>query len=154
VFHSGGSLPGKRQADRILFETVYEPGTITAVSYQNGTESGRFSMSTPQGAPVLHLEQENERGEELLFVDLTLQDEGGVLFRCADETVKAEISGDAQLLAFGSANPRFDDLYSSDTATTYQGRALLILRKTAAVGTAHIRAVRRDGTSAELQVAY
>jgi beta-galactosidase len=158
LFLNGVSLGRKPSGEaagcRILFETVYEPGTITAVSYQNGTESGRFSMSTPQGAPVLHLEQEHERGEELLFVDLTLQDESGVLFRCTDETVKAEISGDAQLLAFGSANPRFDDLYSSDTATTYQGRALLILRKTAAAGTAHIRAVRRDGTSTELEIAY
>ncbi|MCI2049302.1 MAG: DUF4982 domain-containing protein [Lachnospiraceae bacterium] len=150
----GRKPSGEAAGYRILFETVYEPGTVTAVSYQNGAESGRFSMSTPEGVPELHLEQERERSTELILVDLTLRDENGVTFRCEDETISAQISGEAKLLAFGSADPRFDDLYNTDSVKTYRGCALLILKKTADAGKVQITAVRRDGTSAVLDLDY
>src|SRR5690606_38867471 len=55
LFLNGRSL-GRKQAGRAQkytasFETVYEPGELVAVSYENGREKARKSLITP-GKPV------------------------------------------------------------------------------------------------------
>ena len=67
-------------------------------------------------------------GESLYYVNAKLIDENGQVVPDADILLKAEVTGAAELLGFGSGNPITDENYSKGQFTSYLGRALAVLR--------------------------
>jgi beta-galactosidase len=61
-------------------------------------------------------------------VNAELIDENGNVVPDADRLLKAEVTGAAELLGFGSGNPITDENYSKGRFTSYQGKALAVLR--------------------------
>ena len=57
-----------------------------------------------------------------------LIDENGNVVPDADRLLKAEVTGATELLGFGSGNPITDENYSKGQFTSYQGKALAVLR--------------------------
>ena len=115
-----------------LFRAVYQPGTVEAVSYTDGKEVSRTVLKTT-GKPVsIRLTAETEAmkadGESLCYVNAELIDENGNVVPDADTLLKAEITGAAELIGFGSGNPITDENYSKGQFTSYLGRALAVLR--------------------------
>ena len=115
-----------------LFRAVYQPGTVEAVSYTDGKEVSRTVLKTT-GKPVsIRLTAETEMmkadGASLCYVNAELIDENGSVVPDADALLKAEITGAAELLGFGSGNPITDENYSKGRFTSYQGKALAVLR--------------------------
>ena len=73
LFVNGESLGRQPLTDcRALFETVYTPGEIQAVSYENGTAQGVFSLHSPEGPAALTLSCELN-GEELIYLAAELR---------------------------------------------------------------------------------
>ena len=132
---NGRSL-GRRPLERCraLFDTVYEPGTLEAVAYRGGAELGRYTLRTPGPERQLRLEKEEEGGE-LIFLKAAITDAAGEPVISADELLVAEAEG-AQLLGFGSGDPKPLLNYNEGRCKTWKGRAQLILRKN---GTGPIR---------------
>lgn len=68
LFLNGASLgkktAGKEAGFRTLFETTYEPGSLMAVSYENGQETGRSELATAGTDRSLVIEQEAYAGIE------------------------------------------------------------------------------------------
>ncbi len=115
-----------------LFRVVYQPGTVEAVSYTDGKEVSRTVLITT-GKPVsIRLTAETEAmkadGESLCYVNAKLIDENGNVVPDADMLLKAEVNGAAELIGFGSGNPITDENYSKGQFTSYQGKALAVLR--------------------------
>lgn len=109
------------------FEATCDPGTLTAILLDEAdTEVGRSSLQSGTGDLGIRLTVKDEG--ELLYVDVDLAYENGVIERNADIPLTVTVEG-AELLAFGSANPRTEESYLSGTFTTYYGRAQAILRK-------------------------
>ena len=114
---------------RATFETAYEPGSLVAVAYSGGTESERYSLTTD---PERRIEIVAERvtvagnGDDLAYLPITLTGGG------PDQSVTLTISGPAVLQAFGSGSPVTTESFDSSTHTTFDGRALAILRPTGA----------------------
>jgi len=114
---------------RATFETAYEPGSLVAVAYSGGAESGRYSLTTD---PECRIEIVAERvtvagnGDDLAYLPITLTGGG------PDQSVTLTISGPAVLQAFGSGSPVTTESFDSSTHTTFDGRALAILRPTGA----------------------
>ena len=140
LFVNGVSV-GRKKADEalihdmpltFLFRAEYQPGTVEAVSYTAGKEVSRTVLATT-GKPVsIRLTAETETmkadGESLSYVNAELIDENGQVVPDADILLKAEVTGAAELLGFGSGNPITDENYSKGQFTSYQGKVLAVLR--------------------------
>ena len=63
-------------------------------------------------------------------------DDEGNLVPDAALPLKANVTGQGSLAGFGSANPITDENYTAGAFTTYQGRALAVIRSGYATGEA------------------
>ena len=156
LFLNGSSL-GRRKAgeapvhgmpDTFLFETVYTPGTLEAVSYRGGKEISRGRLVTA-GTPkkILLIPEEEELkadGLSLAYVRAVVADEEGRKVTSAAVKLTAEVSGQAELLGFGSGNPITDENYTRGCFTSFCGEALAVLRAGYETGTVRLR-VRAEG---------
>ena len=147
---NGRSLGRKHlERCRALFDTVYEPGRLEAVAYRDGLELGRFALHTPGPERVLRLEKDYE-GEELVFLTASITDGEGSIVISADELLTAQAEG-AQLLGFGSGDPKPLLNYNEGKCKTWKGRAQLILRKTGP-GPIRVALSAESGETAELSI--
>lgn len=134
LFRNGESLgkqaSGKAVGYRALFETTYEPGTLTAVAYENGQEIGRISLKTA-GEDCKFVFGAEEIMDELIYVPVAYRDAAGTVALDADQTICLSVSGDAELVGFGSGNPKPETDNEKHVTQTFLGRAMIILKKTA-----------------------
>ena len=115
-------------------ETVYRPGELTAVAYRAGAEVGRTSLASASGPTLLTAVADRTalRGDDtdLAYVAIELRDAAGVLVTGADVPVTVEVSGAGVLAGLGSGNPVTTERFDATTRTTFDGRALAIVRPT------------------------
>jgi beta-galactosidase len=140
-----GRKPGGTVAhNNVGFEVIYQPGTIEAIHYTAGHESGRASLQTAgQPArlglyvdrPVLHAEFGS-----LAYVTVEIQDEQGRRVACAENPVTVEVSGAGDLLAIGTANPTSEELYIGNQRKAWQGRLVAVVRATGQAGIIMLKA--------------
>jgi beta-galactosidase len=130
----GRQPAGADQRFRAEFETTYEPGLLEAVAWRGGGEIGRTHLRSATG-PVM-LDARADRSEiradpsDLAFVELTLVDEAGSPYPCADRKVTVDLDGPGVLQGLGSANPRTEEGFTDVACTTFDGRAIAIVRPT------------------------
>ncbi len=119
---------------KALFDTIYTPGRLIAVSYKNGRETGRMTLTTAGAATRVALTPERDHapadGDSLIYVGLSLVDKDGVLAPFQDMEVTVAVEGPAALIGFGSADPRALTPFDQLTQRTFDGKALLVLRST------------------------
>jgi len=136
--HLNGQVVGRAPAGpehhfRCRFDVAYVPGTLTAIAYVHGEERSRTVLSSA-GEPVLMADVDRRylRADhaDLAFVTVELRDDAGNLASAVDRVVSVEVTGAATLQAFGSARPVTDERYDSVRCTTFDGRALAIVRPT------------------------
>ena len=157
LFLNGASVGRKKAGEALaagmpnsfVFETVYEPGSLEAVSFSGGKEVSRDTLSTSGVSRALRLLPEKAEmcadGQSLIYVPVEIVDENGQLVPDAAVQLCAEVSGDAAVLAgFGSGNPITDENYTKGSFTAYRGRALAILRSSYTAGEA-VLTVRAEG---------
>ncbi|SCY72266.1 beta-galactosidase [Lachnospiraceae bacterium XBB2008] len=138
VFVNGKSIGRKPvSADRPMpcsarFETVYEPGEVSAVSYSSGKEISRDTLVTTGDASGIRLVPEKDDmkadGHDLIYVAVEIVDEEGRVVPDAEVSLRAGVSGAGYLAGFGSANPITEEDYTDDEAATFRGRAMLVVR--------------------------
>ncbi|PXA68056.1 glycoside hydrolase family 2 TIM barrel-domain containing protein [Cryobacterium arcticum] len=128
-----GAVGGVRPMLATL-ETVYTPGTLTAVAYTAGAETGRTSVSSATGPTRLTAaaDRASIRGDDtdLAYVAIELRDAAGVLVTGADRAVRVTVAGAGLLAGLGSGNPKTAERFDADTRDTFDGRALAIVRPT------------------------
>jgi len=128
---SAGCQPtGEANRYMTVFDTFYEPGEVTAIAYQNGTETGRYSLYTATGAKTLSVSADKEQVsvDGLVFVEVLLTDENGNLFAADNRRVKAAVEGAGQLIGFANSDPDTEENFYDTERTTYDGRALAVIR--------------------------
>jgi beta-galactosidase len=132
----GRQPAGAASGFRSLFELAYQPGTLEAVARSGGEIVGRSCLRS--ASDVLRLEARADRdrvtagGADLVYLDLVLTDETGVVHTTGDRRVEVNIDGPGVLQAVGSADPRSNEPFTGAGCTTFDGRALAIVRATAA----------------------
>lgn len=120
----------KVKENRAIFKLNYVPGKLEAIAYDiNGNEVGKNSLvsATDNLSVVLRSEEESVKLNDLVYVNVTVEDENCVVESNADRKVKLNVEN-GELLAFGSANPRLVEDLRSGEYTTYYGRALAIIK--------------------------
>ncbi|PPF87299.1 glycoside hydrolase family 2 [Pseudoclavibacter sp. RFBJ3] len=127
---------GEEHAFRVSFETVYQPGELTAVAYTDGSETGRSTLRSASSAlQITALAERTELradGTDLGYIDLALTDSDGTLHVTLDRQVSVVIEGPAVLQGFGSGAPTTTETFLSDRHSTFDGRAVAIIRPTGA----------------------
>lgn len=148
---NGKSYGKKKTRDfKAVYKRVaYEPGTITAVSYdESGREIGRKSLATATGGTRIHLVPEKTEltadCQDLCYLNITLTDENGTVKVTEDRPITVKVSGAGELLALGSAKPNMGETFVSDTHTTYYGKALAVIRAGSETGDIRVSVVSSD----------
>jgi hypothetical protein len=124
---------------RTAFTMPYAPGKLTATAYdKSGNVVGSATLASAGPETVLRVTAESSEatadGADLVFIDVELTDNTGVLKPLDDRPVTVTVEGEGTLLGFGSANPATAEQLSSPTHSTYQGRAQAIIRTTTRPG--------------------
>ena len=117
----------KLEGCRALFETVYARGTLRAVSYRGGEKLGETLLRSPEGETALALAAECG-GEALVYLTAELRGANGALVTAADELLTASVEG-AELLGFGTGDPKPLHNYNEGRTRSWKGRAQLVLRR-------------------------
>ncbi|ROO87328.1 beta-galactosidase [Actinocorallia herbida] len=147
---------GAEQRFRTEFETAYAPGELVAIAYRDGAESGRHVVRSAQDGLRLRAEADRpvlaSEGGDLAYVAFTLTDEHGTVHTAADRPVRVEVSGAGVLAGFGTAVPATEERFDATERTTYEGRALAVLRPTG-TGKIRLRAAAPGCEPVELLVA-
>lgn len=143
----GVAAAGEQRRFRAEFQVTYEPGELTAVAFTGGQETGRSSLRSRTGAVVLTAVSDRDAvsgdGTDLAFVDLLLTDGAGTVAVGVDRVVTVRVEGPGVLAGFGSAAPATEESYLDDVHSTFDGRALAIIRPTGA-GTITLTATAED----------
>ena len=121
---------------RVAFETVYQPGELAAVGYSAGERTGRARLCTGSGDIVLEAVADRTElsasGADLAYVSLALADGEGIVLPAIERPIAIEIDGPGVLQGFGSGNPTTAESFLTAEHSTFNGRALAIVRPTAA----------------------
>ena len=141
---NGASLGRKRAgADhryKAEFTLTYQPGRLEAVSYIGGQPVSRDALETAGVPDHLALLPETDSltgdGQGLCFIRVEVQDRMGRRVPTAEVPLAARVRGAAALQAFGSPRPDSIEVFTAGTFTSFEGRALAILRAGTEAGTA------------------
>ena len=130
----GKKAAGKEAGFRTLFETTYEPGILTAISYENGQEIGRSELATAGSERTLCVEKEEYVGlknakQELVYVQIEMCDQNGVLASDDNQKITLSVDGEVEVLGFGSGNPKANYNFNEGTTELFGGRAQIIVKK-------------------------
>jgi beta-galactosidase len=143
----GRSAVATETAFLARFDVPYEPGELVAVAYMAGDEQERTTLKTATGPLRLTTTADRDAiradDSDLASISITLQDADGNLANHQDRLVSVAVCGAGVLSGLGSANPRTEEPFGASECTTFDGRALAIVRPTGA-GEIEIR-VSADG---------
>jgi len=130
----GRKPAGEANRFRAEFDTVYAPGEIVAVAYAGGLEQGRTQLRSATGPVRLGVRADRSEiradDSDLAFVDITLEDQNDTVATHLDHPVTVQVRGAGVLQGLGSARPRTEEHFDAATHTTFDGRALAIIRPT------------------------
>lgn len=113
---------------RADFRVPYAPGTLTAIAYNEaGERTGESSLVSAAGDISIRVEPESQAvmGKPL-YVNIDMVGENGIVERNFDKTLTVRVEG-AELLGFGSANPRTEERFETGAYATYYGRSQAVL---------------------------
>lgn len=116
----------------VSFETDYQPGTLEAVAYICGQETGRDSLCTAGCATTLCVQPDRTNlhadGEDISFIRVSLTDGNGIVNMQEKKRVSIMVEGNGTLQGFGSADPDALEDYDHDIWETYDGSVLAAVR--------------------------
>ncbi len=132
----GAAPTGPVNRFRAEFDLEYEPGELIAIGRNGGVEVGRTALRSSSGPARLAVQADRDLiradDNDLAFVTIELRDDHGTLITGDDRPVRVTVSGPAVLQGLGTARPVTEERFDSDTTTTFEGRALAVLRPTGA----------------------
>jgi beta-galactosidase len=130
-----GTRPvGAAHRFRAEFEVAFAVGSLEAVARRRGQEVGRTTLRSATGPVQLAVHADRTDlvagTSDLAFIELTLVDEAGTSFVAADRLVTVEVQGPGKIQGLGSANPITQEPFTGTACTTFEGRALAVVRPT------------------------
>ncbi|MDR1641102.1 MAG: DUF4982 domain-containing protein [Clostridiales bacterium] len=125
---------GEKNRYRAIFEATYQPGELIAIAYTDGIEQGRFSLESAVGNMLITTISEREQvsfnTSDLAYINIFLTDANGNIFTAKDRKIQISIEGPGELLGFGTDDPNATENFFDKERTTFDGRALAVIRPT------------------------
>ncbi|MBN2592222.1 MAG: DUF4982 domain-containing protein [Sedimentisphaerales bacterium] len=113
-------------------DVIYEPGELKAVAYKDGKKIGQAVMRTAGNPAKIRLTPDRKKlaatGEDLCYILVEALDEKGTLCPLADNSVRFEVKGPAEIAGVGNGNPLSLELFQSNSRKLFYGKSMLIMR--------------------------
>ena len=113
-------------------DVVYEPGELKAIAFKDGRKIGEAVMRTAGEPAEIRLTPDRTKlqacGEDLSYVLVEALDDKGNLCPLADNLIKFDIEGPAEIAGVGNGNPLSIEPFQADYRKVFYGKAMLILR--------------------------
>ncbi|MGH9619323.1 MAG: glycoside hydrolase family 2 TIM barrel-domain containing protein, partial [Bryobacteraceae bacterium] len=126
------------------WDIPYEPGTIKAVGYKNGTVVTQAEVTTTgdPAAVVLTADRNSIHADRRDVVHITAQivDSQGRVVPDADREVVFDIHGEGKLIGVDNGNPLSHEDFKASRRKTFNGLCLAIVQSTAHAGQIQIAA--------------
>ncbi len=148
----GKKVTGKEVDFITYFDAIYEPGKLTAVSYENSIEVGRMDLETVDNNHEIVMKVEDTKGKELIYIPIEIQDSKGNLATEDIVILEVAVEGGADVIGFGSGNPKTLYNYNGTKTEIFQGRALLILKKNNKENKIRIKLTSDNDMSKEMNI--
>ncbi len=131
VLICNGKKVGKKnlKSCKAVFKMRYQPGKLEAVVYdKKKNELGRCTLTSAADAvPTVHSEKNTAAPEEIVFLSIIMEDQNGTIESNDDRALRLTVEN-GELLGFGSANPRTEEDFLTNSSATYYGRAMAAVR--------------------------
>jgi beta-galactosidase len=141
---------------RAIFTVPYEPGKLEATCIEGGVATASSTLTTAGRPATIKLLPDRDRivadGQDLAYVRVEILDASGVLVPNTDVLVSLRLNGEGKLAAFGSAKPTSTESFQAPVRTTWQGRALAIVRSTRSPGTVTLTAEAEGLTGESISI--
>lgn len=127
---------GRKQPEELtaVFETIYTPGKLTAIAYQNGAVWAETTLETAGETAALQVACDKEilcaDGQSIAFLTADLVDAEGRRNRWEQKEITVTVEGAAVLAGFGSAIPSGGGSYQDASWETFDGRVMAAIRST------------------------
>ncbi|BBH63323.1 beta-galactosidase [Actinoplanes sp. OR16] len=127
----GRAPAGRQHGFRARFALEYQPGELVAVAHRAAGEQARTTLRT---AGPAHLTVTTDRPQlsaddrDLAHLAIELRDGDGNLAHDGDRPVTVEVTGSGVLQGLGSARPATEESFEATSCTTFDGRALAVIR--------------------------
>jgi len=145
-----GKIIGEQNIDETksitaTFEVPYEPGSLTALCYDNGVETASETIKTVGKPAAIRLSADRSTikadRNELSYVMVEITDADGNVIPNADNVlVNFEICGNGKIAGVGSGSPTDMSSFQQPRKKTWQGRCLVIVRPEVTPGKIVIKA--------------
>ncbi|HAL74694.1 MAG TPA: glycoside hydrolase family 2 [Clostridiales bacterium] len=131
LFINGRSRGKQKLKDcKALFKARYEPGAVRAVATDHaGHVVGEYELQSATRTVRLQIRPESAtvQAGQVVFFRIELVGDNQVIESNADQQLSLTVDS-GQLLGFGSAAPYSEERFDTGIYTTYQGRALAVIR--------------------------
>lgn len=130
---------------RADFRTVYRPGRLLAVSYdEGGSRIAEDEIVTAGEKTVLRVLPEEEilraDRDEIVHIPVHVTDEKGLLKMQEERKITVTVKGPGELIAVGSGRPETEEGFRTGWSTSWHGRILAVVRSTGEEGTIEVTA--------------
>ncbi len=147
LFLNGVSLGVKRKPEdvsHVMWHVAYAPGTLRAVAREDGHVIATQEVRTA-GAPArIALTADRSRlqadADDLSFVTVTVVDRAGVAVPTADQLIRFRLAGDARIAGVDNGDQISHAPFRADHVRLFNGKALVIVRAGARLGTVTLTA--------------
>lgn len=133
----------KYQGEDLVWLVPYKKGTVKAIGYRNGKAvASDFQTTASEPAKIGAKCYENEiraNGTDVIHVEVTIQDENGVMVPKATNMVNFEVSGPVKIIGVDNGDPVDLSPYKVNHRRAFRGKCLAILQSTGEQGTATIK---------------
>lgn len=161
LFLNGKSL-GRKKKEPFQYrlnwnDVVYEPGELKVVAYKNNRKWAEDIVRTTGAASQITMKADRARieanGRDLSFITVTIADKNNLIIPRANNRVKFEISGAAEIVAVDNGDASDPNSFQSTNRRVYNGMALIVVRSLKnRKGTITIRAASGNLKAAELKI--
>ncbi|MDE6202678.1 MAG: DUF4982 domain-containing protein, partial [Lachnospiraceae bacterium] len=133
IFINGKSIGRRAVPDSWILQTdiVYEPGIIEVAEYYDGIKGFSSRLETAKETAALKAVAEKNETADVIVLTIEAVDEEGRRVPNYAGTVSCQLDKNLILVGMGSADPVSEDNYTLGKCRLFQGRALLIVKKTA-----------------------
>lgn len=111
-------------------DVIYESGVIEVIEYNNGIKGASNKLTTAGEAVALKASIVDTEASDVTIIEIGAVDSDGKCVSDYTGTISCQLDENAVLAGMGSANPVGEENYTTGKCKMFNGRALLVVKKT------------------------
>lgn len=148
----------KMEAGKITanFSVTYQPGKLTAVNVIDGKETDTIEFKTTGAPEKIQLSADktsiSTQKSDISYVMVQIADHNNQVVPNTEKTIHFSITGEGEIVAVGSANPKDMASFQKPDRKTWDGKCLVIVRSKGKEGNFTLTAKSEGLKSAQIQI--